>query len=291
MIPLIFSILSSAFIFVIFKVFPKLKVDTFQAIVFNYITAFSCGFLLYHEELTPDALSHLEWLPFMLLCGILFISLFLIMGKSSQQNGVAMTSVSVKMSMAISMLMMVFAYDESMSFLKIGGIVLAVLGVYFMSSVKNKNVLSNQKPVVWMLLVLFIGSGLLDFLINYVQKTKLEFLPTSLFSAFGFGTAGIIGIFILIFNILRKKTTFHYRNILAGILLGIPNYFSIYLFMLSYSTTGWSDSTVLVITNVSVVLLSAIIGFSVFRESFHFKKFLGLLFAVSAIVLLYFAST
>jgi multidrug transporter EmrE-like cation transporter len=60
--------------------------------------------------------------------------------------------------------------------------------------------------------------------------------------------------------------------------------------MLSYKTTGWTDSTVLAIINVSVVLLSAVTGFIAFKENVNSQKIIGLLSAVSAIIILYFAS-
>ena len=126
--------------------------------------------------------------------------------------------------------------------------------------------------------------------LNYVQKFEFQHIPASLFSAFGFGLAGAIGLTILIIQILRKTARLKFRNIFAGILLGIPNYFSIYLLILSYKSTGWTDSTVLAIVNVSTVLISAVIGFIAFRENVTAQKIIGLLAAVSAIILLYFAN-
>ncbi|MEY3425916.1 MAG: hypothetical protein RL679_1274 [Bacteroidota bacterium] len=288
MIPLIFSILCSSLIFVIFKLFPKYQIDTFQAIVFNYFTAFICGIALFGDEWKSQALSTGNWPMFVVLSGVLFISLFLLMGKSSQQNGVALTSIAVKMSMAISMLFMIVLYKESLSVLKITGIALAILGVFLVSFSQ-----SDEKKVnsaVWMLFFLFVGSGFLHFILNYVQRYELHFLTPSLFSAFGFGVAGLIGLGSLIFQIRTGKTTFSPRSILAGIVLGIPNYFSIFLLMLSYKSTGWNDSTVLAITNVSVVILAALVGFLAFKENVTVRKILGLLAAIAAIVILYFAN-
>jgi drug/metabolite transporter (DMT)-like permease len=288
MIPLVFSILCSSLIFVIFKLFPKYQIDTFQAIVFNYFTAFVCGIVLFGSEWNSKALSTGNWPMFVVLSGVLFISLFLLMGKSSQQNGVALTSIAVKMSMAISMLFLIVLYKESLSVLKITGIALAILGVFLVSFSQ-----SNEKKVnsaVWMLFFLFVGSGFLDFILNYVQRYELRFLTPSLFSAFGFGVAGLIGLGSLIFQIRSGKTTFSPRSILAGVVLGIPNYFSIFLLMLSYKTTGWNDSTVLAITNVSVVLLAALLGFIAFKENVTTRKIFGLIAAIAAIVILYFAN-
>lgn len=288
MIPLIFSILSSSVIFVIFKLFPKFRIDTFQAIVFNYFTAFSCGILLFGHEWDPQALSVGNWPIFAVVSAILFISLFILMGISSQKNGVALTSIAVKMSMAISMLFIIMLYREHLSLLKISGIVLAFLGVFLVTFSKPEA--GNEKSALWMLLVLFIGSGFLDFVLNYVQKFELHYLTPSLFSAFGFGMAGIIGLTILIVQIVQKKTVLSPRSIVAGIILGIPNYFSIFLLILSYKSTGWNDSTVLAIINVSVVLIAAITGFIAFKENVTVRKIIGLLSAIAAIIILYFAN-
>lgn len=282
MITLLLSILSSTIIFVIFKLFQTFRIDTFQAIVANYITAFACGFILYSNQWDSNNLINLNWVPWAIVCSILFISLFFIMGKSSQLNGVGITSVAVKMSMAFSLLMIIIIYRESFGAMKILGISAAMLGIFLITKQDNK-VKSNA---TWMLLILFVGSGILDFSINYVQKNELGTLTPSLFSAVGFGFAGIIGILLLLIQSVRGRLKIEFRNIIAGIILGIPNYFSIYLLMQSYRDSGWKDSAVLAITNVSVVLLSTIIGLILFKEKLSNRKKLGLLCAILAICIL-----
>lgn len=288
MIPLIISILCSSLIFVIFKLFPKYGINTFHAIVFNYFTAFTCGILLFGKDWNPKALEAGNWPYFVILSAVLFISLFIVMGISSQKNGVALTSIAGKMSMGLSMLFMIGLYSEALSFLKVTGILLAFLGVFLVSFSKSTDGKSSNS--IWLLILLFVGSAILDVVLNYVQKFEFQHIPASLFSAFGFGLAGTIGFTILIIQLIRKSAKFELKNILAGVILGIPNYFSIYLLILSYKSTGWTDSTVLAIMNVSTVLFSAVIGFIAFRENVTFQKIIGLLAAVSAIILLYFAN-
>ncbi len=283
MIPLILSITCSTLIFVIFKLFDKFKIDTFQAIVFNYFTAFACGILLYANEWTPVAMNDTTWIYFAIICAILFISLFFLMGTSSQKNGVAITSVAVKMSMAFSILLMILLYSEDVTVLKLSGIVLAFLGIYLVSSPSKSG---QRSSALWMLAVLFIGSGFLDFSINYIQKSVLTDLTPSVFSAISLGMAGVLGSLFLAVKLIRKQSTFAIKNVIGGLILGIPNYFSIYLLMLSYKSTGWADSTVLAVTNVSVVLFSAIIGFIIFKEQSTVKKLLGLTAALIAIGIL-----
>ena len=289
MAPLILSILCSSIIFVLFKLFPRFGVDTFQAIVFNYFTAFLCGILFFGHEWNPQALVSGNWPIFVLLAAALFISLFILMGISSQKNGVAMTSIAVKMSMAISLILMIVLYNEPVGWLKLTGIALAFIGV-FLVSYTGKSESGTAKNQVWMLATLFIGSGILDFLLNYVQKHHLEHLTPSLYSAFGFGGAGLIGFAILMTQVLRKQASLSVKSVVAGVALGIPNYFSIYLLMESYRSTGWNDSTVLAVINVSIVLVSSVIGFIAFKEHVTVKKIIGLVAAIAAIVVLYFAS-
>ena len=82
------------------------------------------------------------------------------MGKSAQKNGVAMTSISVKMSLAVSMIGMILIYNETITLFKIIGILLALSGVLLISFEKNKSGTSTNS--LKMLLILFIGSGILD---------------------------------------------------------------------------------------------------------------------------------
>lgn len=283
MIALIGCILFSSFIFVLFKLFPKFGIDTFQAIVFNYVTACLCGFTLYGDTWTEKAWIDPTWLIAAFVCGILFISLFLLMGKSSQKNGVARTSVAVKMSMAVSAVCIGLSVSEEFNVLKILGISAAVIGVVLVS-LESSNTSKNTS--IWILFVLFFGSGLLDYVLNFVQNHLLSQLSAALFSAIGFGIAGVIGLIWMTIAISKKKTTLSLKNVLAGICLGIPNFFSIYFLILAYSTTGWSDSTVLAIVNVSIVVIAAILGFLVFKESVTKQKILGLISALSAIALL-----
>ncbi len=290
MIYLILSILSSSFIFVIFKLFTKYKIDTLQAIVFNYVTAFIFGFALYGKELKPAVFENLSWVPFVIICGILFIVSFLVVGLSSQKNGVAITSVAIKMSMAISMILMITWYGEAVSFLKILGIILALMGIVFMSISKNNGVKKEQKTIVWMLVFLFIAGGILDFILNYAQNNVLQDLPPSLFSAIGFGISGIIGLIIMFYSYIQKTRKFEFKNVVAGLGLGIPNFFSIYLIMETYKNLEWSDSTILAVTNVSIVIFSALTGLFIFKEKLNGIKTIGLVASILAIVTFYLSS-
>ena len=288
MIALIGTIACSTFIFVIFRIFERFNIGTFQAIVANYFTAFLCGILMHVNEFSIDSFVHLEWLPFVSLSAVLFITLFIMMAISAQKNGIAATSVAVKMSMAVSMLGMIFIYNEVISCAKLVGIFCALIGVFLIASSGEK---SSKRNAAYMLIVLFIGSGLLDLNLNYAQNHVFNHISSSIFTAYGFAAAGAIGVVVHIIQRFRGKSQpIKAKNLIAGFLLGIPNYYSIYFLLESYQILTWQDSSILAVVNVSVVLLSVIIGYIVFKEVISKRKLIGILAALIAIFLLYFYS-
>src|SRR5690606_27217476 len=99
-------------------------------------------------------------------------------------------------------------------------------------------------------------------------------------TAFGFLFAGSIGALILGVQIIRRKAQLKGKNVLAGIILGVPNYFSIYMLIESYRQLNWNDSSILAIINVSVVVLSGIVGFTLFREHLTTRKVIGFTLAL-----------
>lgn len=285
MIFLLLSILTSTLILVIFRMFKKYEVNTFQAIVFNYIAAFSIGYSLFRNDLKIGGSSDFSWVYFTLIVGVLFILLFNLMAKSSQENGIGVTSVAVKMSLAIPVVAAIFLYNESYAFLKIIGIVLAILGVVLISYIKSDTEKSNS--VIW-LFILFLGSGALDVLLNYIEKNELESLSPGLFSGFAFAVAGFIGVFILLIQLVRKKTKIELKNVLAGLVLGVPNYFSIYFLIEAIRSPLLEDSTTYAFNNVGIVLASFLLGLLFFKEKLNALKLIGLASAVLAIFLLAF---
>lgn len=280
---LILSILSSSLIFILFRSFPRFKVDTLQAVVANYFVAFACGILLFSNEL--NALKNPEIMlatPYAFMCGVLFISLFVIMGISSQKNGVATTSIAVKMSMALSVLLVLIAKSSPLNISTLLPLFLAIIGVFLVSYQEKKEALNGS---VWMLGVLFLGSACLDLVLYFVQDTWLPTFHKGIFASLGFGMAGCMGIAYLVLLRVQRKMDLNLRSWIAGIVLGIPNYFSIYLLVNAYQSMEMSPQQVLSIANVGVVLSSALVGFLLLREPFSQKKGWGIVFCLLALTL------
>ncbi|GHA34781.1 hypothetical protein GCM10007103_15370 [Salinimicrobium marinum] len=288
MIFLLLSILSSSVIFVIFKLYNKYGVNTLQAIIVNYFIAFSVGLAIDDQPLNLQRIPGELWFPGTLVLGCLFIAVFYLAAVTTQRSGLSVVSVATKMSVAIPVLFGIFLYSESTGILKITGIVLAMIAVYLTSIKKSDGIAIKKKNLIYPLLV-FFGSGIIDATIKYLETTYVAEVDVALFSATIFAIAGCIGISILIIQAARGTLKITFRNILGGIALGIPNFFSIYFLVMALRSGGYDSSTIFPINNVAIVMLSTFLGILLFGEKIIPKNWIGITLAVISIILIAFA--
>ena len=282
MIYLILSILISSFLFVIFKLFDVYKINTLQAIVVNYFIALSFGFFTSDVSLSIVEIPKQSWFIGAFSLGFLFISIFNVMGITAQKNGLSVASVAGKMSVVIPIIFGIIAYNEGASFIKISGILLALVAVY-LSSAKSDTTPVKFKNLLFPL-ILFVGSGVLDTTLKYVETTSVSNGEEPLFLATIFGCAFILGLFVIITQMINGKFKFKWKNVLGGIALGIPNYYSMEFLLKSFKT-DIESSTLFTINNVSVVILTTIFALTFFKEKLIKKNWIGIGLAVISILL------
>lgn len=282
MIYLLFSILFSTGLFVIFKYFGIYKIDVLKAIVVNYLVAFSMGFLLAERKIPLQEVYLEAWFFWAIILGALFVSIFFVMAMTAQKNGVSVASISGKMSVVVPVLFGVFLYNESASFFKVIGIGIALVAVY-LSSVKEYS--TAKKGTLGFPILLFIGSGTIDTLLKYVQINYVSDEDVSIFSGSLFGIAALFGFGILLLKAFKKRSPFGFQNIVAGIILGVPNYFSIFFLIKALQNKNFESSTLFTINNVAIVIVSTLIGLVLFKEKFSLKNKIGVALAIVGIVL------
>ena len=168
MIYLLLSILASSIIFLVFKLFDTFKVNTFQAIVVNYIIACISGFAAYNQPVSLDKISVASWLPGTIFLGVLFIVIFNLMAITTQRSGLSVVSVATKMSVVIPILFGLIYYRESSGLLKISGILLALVSVYLVS-IKNDDLEQPKKKNLIFPILVFLGSGVIDTTIKFLE--------------------------------------------------------------------------------------------------------------------------
>jgi drug/metabolite transporter (DMT)-like permease len=280
---LILSILASTAIFVVFKLFERFKINTLQAIVINYITACCCGLLSYEGTINISEISNSKWFLGAILLGFLFISVFNLMALTAQRHGLSVASVAGKMSVIIPVVFGIYVYAESISVQKIFGIVLALIAVY-LTAIKAKSSI-NIRQSLWLPFLLFLGSGVIDTSIKYLETTYVPENGIPIFSATIFGCAAIIGILILIIMKLKNTFVFNVKNIFGGIILGIINYYSIFFLLRALQFEGLESSTLFTVNNVAIVMVSTLVGLFLFKESISKKNWFGISLAIISILL------
>jgi len=280
---LVLSILISSLLFVIFKLFDVFKINTLQAIVINYVIALSFGLATSTSSLSVVEIPKQPWFLGAFCLGFLFISVFNVMGITAQKNGLTVASVAGKMSVVIPVVFGIFIYNESVSFFKIAGILMALIAVY-LSSAKSDTAPVKFKNLIFPLL-LFVGSGFIDAGLKYVESKSVSDEAVPMFLATIFGCAFVLGFFVVVTQMINGKFHFHFKNILGGIALGIPNYYSMEFLIKALQTGGMESSTLFTINNVSIVIFTTVFALVFFKEKLIKKNWIGLGLAVISILL------
>lgn len=283
MIYLLLSILASTGIFICFKLFDKFKLNTMQAIVVNYITACAFGLTVYDSPIKLNEIVISKWFYGAFFLGILFLVVFNVMALTAQRNGLSVASVSAKMSVVIPIIFGFYVYHESAGIQKIIGIILALMAVY-LSSVKSESKAKFTKNLAFPIL-LFLGSGIIDTSIKYLETTYVSENGIPIFSASIFCSAAFFGLLSLIYKATKREFQFNYKSILGGVVLGVINYGSIYYLLKALHFEGLESSTIFTVNNVAIVMISTILGLMFFKEHITRKNWIGIGLAIISIAL------
>ncbi len=285
---LIATILLNVLISVLFKLFPKYKIDTLQAIVANYCVCVVTGCIAIGHIPFSGATLRADWLPWGLLMGCAFIAIFNMLAYSTRVDGITTTIIASKLSLVIPVVFSLIVYKEHTTIAKIIGVLLAFPAVYLTTRVEG----DNHKPqsLLWPVLI-FIGGGFLDTVTNYVQ---LRFLATAeaeaAYTIFVFAVAAFVGIVVVATLFILRRIKLQWKNLIAGICLGVPNYFSIYFFIRALNSKFLESSASIPVLNIGILAASALTAIVLFREHVNVKRIIGMALSVIAILLIAFGN-
>ena len=290
MIEITLTIVTFSLMLIIFKYFEIFKVNNLQAIIVNYITAGVLALVADGSVLTNNfSITNLfqsTFIYYALIIGVLFIITFNLIAFGTQKIGIAITTVSNKMSMIIPVLIGLFVFKEDKNFLKLIGIVLAILAIFFSCSKNGK--LSFDKKYLPIVILVFIGQGIADSTLKWAQEFAINASNNNVFFATTFFTAAFSGTLFMMIQL--RKITVTLRSLLWGVILGIPNYFTLYFFVEALSAGVFESSQVFPIVNMGVIVLTAVMGIILFREHLSKSNWMGILLALIAISLITFSN-
>jgi len=310
MLYLLLTVACSVLLGFIFKLFARFGVDGFQAIVFNYATCFCCGWL--HLGYFPVQAENFgtSWMPYALVLGLIFVSGFNLAALTVRYFGVTIGQIMQKMSILMTVPFAILAYQESAGWIKIIGIVFALISIVLVNWPSTPELRSGAKTspelrsgaktsperssgehtpknLLWIPFATWILAGLLEVLLVRVQNEGLTDMSDPTFIITIFGTAGVLGLLLATVGWATGRLQFSWKNVAAGIILGIPNYGSM-LFMLFALDSGLEGSFVFPVANVSIIVVTTIGAVTLFREQLSRLNWVGVALAVTAIALITF---
>lgn len=295
MLYLFLSISCSVLLYIVLKLFTYYKINNAQGIVANYYTCVAVGTLFFSAEVMELFTQPLPvWFKFAVVLGFLFITGFYIIALSAQKSGITVTTLAGKLCLICPVIYALFFYDtEKITTLKIAGILLSLVAVVLTVYKKNVQSIDNepQNPAnnsMLLPIIVFIMSGILETILNHVQHYYLLPPPNNNanFSVAIFGIAAILGTFLVCYLRVIKRQKIELKNIIAGIVLGIPNFFSIYFFVKALQ--GQQSTAIYPTNHIGIIFVSTIIALFFFKEKLTPLNYAGLLIAIIAIFLVNF---
>lgn len=277
---------------ILFKYFERFSVNNLQAIIVNYFTAGILALLNSRSNgITIDLIEIINssyFLPAFII-GLLFVIVFNLLAFATQKIGLAVTTVANKMAMIIPIIFGIYVFSENIDFLKIAGFLLAFIAIYLTSTKNGK--LGFDKRYLLLVILIFVGQGLADSTLSWAENKNLNSGNSTLFFASIFMISGALGSLFLVYDISVNKAKLSLKNLLWGIMLGIPNYLTLYFFVKALNSEILQSSQVFPIINMGVIVVSAIAGIILFKERLTKSNWNGIYLAILAITFITFSDT
>ncbi|MEN8154987.1 MAG: hypothetical protein ABFR75_13290 [Acidobacteriota bacterium] len=265
---LLLALLSSLSIVLLLRIYEKNGFDRYVIIASNYLISGSLGFLF----LTDKSIPSIEVIIFSAFIGLLFFVSFSFFSYSLKRSGIAPTVTFGRLSLAVPVAASILLWGEQPSVIDI-----LSLGVIFLIIVFWEKNLKNISPSLLLLFILFgtIDASMKYFKIRFPEVDNNIFLITLFYSA-------LIWSWMFIFFSRRKIRGI---TVINGFVLGVPNFFSSYFVLLALSE-GIPAYITFPFINIGIIILSAILGKILFRESITLKRILLIIAGVTAIFFL-----
>jgi drug/metabolite transporter (DMT)-like permease len=289
MLYLILSILLSVLLLVNFRFFPKFGISTWQAISFNYVVCFATGWLLMPQNESFVLDFSANWTYFALAMGVGFILAFVLSGLSTQRSGITLTSLANNLSLVIPVLFSLLVFKTSSQFTLVNylGLALALVAVGI-STYQPGSSDSAQPGKSWgLILGVFLMYGCtntgINFLNLYYIPNPNQVIPVTLVMVLG---ACLSGAVLLVYRVIRQGETLAWRNGLAALTLGVPNFLSFFYLIKALGAFQNNGALVYPLYNIGVIVVSAVVGRIFFKEKLKTLNWIGMGLALVSIALI-----
>jgi len=276
MLYLIFSIICSVLVGVIFKVARKYKISVTQIATYNYGFALLLCYLFFEPKIT-DVTPVAPWALYTALI-VLLPTILLLMVLSIKHMGIVKTDAAQRLSLFIPILAACLIFHEAFNNYKLIGL---LIGLPALVLILYKRADKSANKWLYPTLVL-LGFGTVDVLFKQVALYKQIPYTTSLFVVFC-GSL-VVAVLYALYAIIFKQHKIKIINLAFGILVGIFNFGNILFYMRAHKAFAENPSTVFAGMNMGVIVLGSFVGVVAFKEKLSKINYLGIFLALVAIV-------
>ncbi|MDS1140616.1 DMT family transporter [Pusillimonas sp. SM2304] len=276
---LIISIACSVAVSILLKIARKQNIDISQAIAVNYVVAASLCLLILRPEPATLLNPTTPWWVLIAL-GVLLPTIFLAMAGAVRHAGIVLSDAAQRLSLFIPLIAAFVLFGEALSGSKLAGISVALTAlVCLLLRPRTQGGSGDTQKTVFYLLAVWLGYGTIDILFKQMAKSGAAF-SSSLLAAFTL--AGIL-IFIYLF---ARRSVWRQRSVMAGVVLGLLNFSNIYFYIRAHQVFPENPTLVFSAMNIGVISLGTLVGAGFFKEKLSLVNALGIVLAISAIVIL-----
>lgn len=298
---MIYFLLAVAFtvtLYLIMRAYPRYKVNSFHAIVFNYYSCVVTGLILAPDL---DQFQTVVWTSestlLTLALGIMFVTAFVLIGQTTQKVSINATSLAANMSLVIPVLFGLFIFqnaNKEYTLWNYLGLFLALIGLA-LGAIQRQNSAggdptSDIKPFNWLALTLplltFVATGTNNTLINFLSMRYYGPDESALFTVIACIGAVLVGTTILLVKVIFQGERVSLRSLTGGLILGVPNFLSFYFLLKALAAFGNSAAFVFPIYNILTMIASAATAWLLFKENLNPLNRIGLIVAILAIILI-----
>lgn len=264
------------------------KIDLTAFIGFNYLAAAISGLISFPQAF-EHVFAHKELAILALMQGAGFFGLFTIMGILSHKVGLGYMTIVSKMSLVIPVLLSWLLFGDDFTWLHFAGVLLAIgaiLLVNFGESETPQPLSSSTSKwqIALLSILLFLGSGLNDTFFKYLNVHFSGLVDNQEYVIVLFAAAALASTPVILYKALKGSLQINPLTAISGLLIGIPNYFSIVFLTASLQ---FFDGTVFYpLNNTAILLLMALVGIVGYNEALNRWKLMGLGIAAAAVVML-----
>lgn len=276
MIYLLLAILSSAMIAIVMRVSTQKTSGGVSMLAMNYLMCLvlAAGFTGV-GNLFPKVPGLSATLGFGALNGVLFLLAFVMLQVNTRRNGVVLSSVFMKLGLLVPMVLSVCFFGEKPGVTQVIGFAVAIAAIVLINSGAKSEATGFRAGLI--LLLLAGGSG------DAMAKVFEELGPAELSPQFLFYTF-VVAFLLCVGLTLWKKERPGKAEVLFGLLIGIPNFFSARFLLMALEKL---DAVLVYPTySVATLLVVTLAGVLFFRERLRTRQWVAVGAILAALVLL-----